>query len=136
MLFISVAEAPGTEMAVVVEVLNVAVSDGPLGIVAGSQLPAVYQSPLDGLGFQVALPAWLGWMLSSKTSPGRSPAMHLALRKRGSAPGLDVVGCFFMVFFSCVFFVEAELLLARLDFRFGFEMSVLSVIGPAGSSSS
>jgi|SRR6266536_3306551 len=127
MLFISVAEYSGTEMAVIVEVLNVAVSDGPLGIVAGSQLPTVYQSPLDGLGVQVALPAWLGWMLSSKTSPSRSPAMHLALRKRGSASRLDVVGCFFIGFFSGDFFVEAGLLLARLDFRIGFEMMSVAV---------
>ena len=35
-------------------------------------------------------------MLRSKTSAGRSPAMDVARRKRGSAPDLDVVGWFFM----------------------------------------
>ncbi len=48
---------PVIETAVVVETSNVAVSDEPLGTVAGVQLAAVFQSLLVGLRFQVALPA-------------------------------------------------------------------------------
>jgi hypothetical protein len=42
------------ETAVLVDVAKVAVSEGPLGIVAGVQLPASFQSPLAGLVFQLA----------------------------------------------------------------------------------
>ena len=45
------------ETAVVFEEANVAVSDEPLGTVAGDQLLAVFQSPEAGLVFEVALPA-------------------------------------------------------------------------------
>src|SRR5713101_3154109 len=41
----------------ILEPANVATSVGPLGTVAGIQLAAVFQSPLVGLRFQVALPA-------------------------------------------------------------------------------
>src|SRR5690349_4571421 len=44
---------------VVFETSNVAMSPSPLGTVAGVQLPAVFQLPLVGLRFQVALPARL-----------------------------------------------------------------------------
>ena len=44
-------------MPVVLETENCAVSAAPLGTVAGVQLVAVFQSPLGGLRFQVALPA-------------------------------------------------------------------------------
>jgi hypothetical protein len=44
-------------MPVVELVAKVAVSDGPLGIVDGLQLSAVFQSPETGLVTQVALPA-------------------------------------------------------------------------------
>ena len=47
------------ESAVFVDVLNVAVSDGLLGTVRGIQLFAVFQSPVAGLAFHVALPAKL-----------------------------------------------------------------------------
>jgi hypothetical protein len=40
---------------VVFEISNVAMSPGPLGTVAGVQLVAVFQSPLKGKKFQVAL---------------------------------------------------------------------------------
>jgi hypothetical protein len=43
-------------MLVIVEMLKVAVSKGPLGTVAGVQLAAVFQSPLTGFALQVALP--------------------------------------------------------------------------------
>lgn len=43
---------------VVLETPNVAMSVGLFGTVAGFQLAAVFQSPLVGLRFPVALPAW------------------------------------------------------------------------------
>src|SRR2546423_15115464 len=48
---------PEFEMLVVFEMSKVAVSDGPFGTVAGVQLAAVFQLPLVGLRFQVALSA-------------------------------------------------------------------------------
>ena len=42
---------------VILETSNVAMSVGPLGTVGGVQLTGVFQSPLVGLGFQVALSA-------------------------------------------------------------------------------
>src|SRR5437763_13595941 len=47
-----------TEMAVVFERANVAVSAEVLGTVAGVQLAAVFQSPEAGLRSHSALPAW------------------------------------------------------------------------------
>ena len=46
-----------TEMSVTVETSKVAISEEPLGTVAGVQFEAVYQSLLVGLRFHVALPA-------------------------------------------------------------------------------
>jgi len=46
-----------TERLVRPELLKVAISDGPFGTVAGVQFVAVFQSPVAGLEFQVALPA-------------------------------------------------------------------------------
>jgi hypothetical protein len=45
------------ERSVTAEVANVAVSAGPFGIVFGIQFAAVFQSPLIGFRFQVALSA-------------------------------------------------------------------------------
>ena len=45
------------EMAVAFELPNVATSAGSLGTVSGVQFTAVFQSPLVGVSFQVALPA-------------------------------------------------------------------------------
>jgi hypothetical protein len=45
------------ETLVTLEDSKVAISDGPFGTVGGVQLPGVFQSPLAGLRFQVALPA-------------------------------------------------------------------------------
>ena len=45
------------ETSVVFERAKVAISAGPLGTVAGVQLPAVFQSPEVGLRSHVALPA-------------------------------------------------------------------------------
>src|SRR5438128_2539451 len=46
-----------SETPVLFETAKVATSDSPLGTVAGVQLAAVFQSPVTGLRFQVALPA-------------------------------------------------------------------------------
>src|SRR3954468_20130026 len=46
-----------TEISVVFELSKVAVSVGPFGSVAGVQLAAIFQSPLVGFRFQMALPA-------------------------------------------------------------------------------
>ena len=51
---ITVAER---ETSVMLETSKVAPSSEPLGTVAGVQLAAVFQSPLAGLRFHVALPA-------------------------------------------------------------------------------
>ncbi len=87
------------ETPVVFEVRKVATSAAPLGTVVGAQVVAVFQSPLTGLSLHVALPAWLLCPLSNKTITARSPAVNVALKKRVSAPDLDVAGCFFMVGF-------------------------------------
>ena len=44
------------EIAVMLETLKVATSDGPLGTVAGVQLVAVFQTPVAGSRSHVALP--------------------------------------------------------------------------------
>src|SRR5262249_6723806 len=51
---------PVCEIAVMFEASNVAVSLGSSGTVLGVQLVAVFQLPLVGLRFQVALPAKAG----------------------------------------------------------------------------
>ena len=48
-------------MAAVLETPKVAVSAAPFGTVAGVQWAAVFQSPDEGLRFQVALPATQSW---------------------------------------------------------------------------
>ena len=45
-----------SETLVVFEAPKVAISEAPFGTVAGVQLPAVFQLPLVGLRFQLALP--------------------------------------------------------------------------------
>jgi hypothetical protein len=57
MLFTSVLAE--MEIAVLLEVVKRAVSDGLLGTVAGDQLAAVFQSPVAGLRRHLALPALL-----------------------------------------------------------------------------
>src|SRR5437016_7489910 len=74
--------APACEMAVMFETSNVAVSDGSLGTVFGVQFAAVFQSPLVGLRFQVALPAKISWAV-----PMRRMAMSVLI-------------LFFMVWFA------------------------------------
>ena len=72
------------------ETANVAVSNGPLGMVAGVQLLAVFQSLLPGLAFQVALPAKLVCPLINKTDNARSWVGNVALKKRNNAADLHV----------------------------------------------
>ena len=62
-LLISVAAE--SETLVTVLVAKVAVSLDPLGIVPGVQLPALFQLPVAGVLFQVALPARAGWIVTS-----------------------------------------------------------------------
>lgn len=50
---------------------NVAVSAPPSGIVIGTQLLAVFQSPETGAADHDALSAWMVWMLSRKTTVSR-----------------------------------------------------------------
>ena len=54
---LSTSMLPDNDTLVVLETSKVAMSAGPLGTVAGVQFVAVFQSPLVGLRFQVALPA-------------------------------------------------------------------------------
>jgi hypothetical protein len=56
------------EMSVTLDPANVAVSEGPLGIFRGVQLPAVFQSPLAGLAFHVALPEKLLLAVESRSA--------------------------------------------------------------------
>ncbi|MBA3831569.1 MAG: hypothetical protein H0X34_06695 [Chthoniobacterales bacterium] len=56
-----------TEIAVIVETPNLAVSAGPLGTVLGIQLAAVFQYLLAGFASQVALSAWLDSTPRGKT---------------------------------------------------------------------
>ena len=61
-------------MPVVLEAPNVATSALPLGTVAGVQFAAVFQSPLVGLRFQVALPAneWAAIKQEKRQMTGKS----------------------------------------------------------------
>ena len=56
------------ETPVMLDVANVAVSVGELGMVAGIQLAAVFQSPVAGAAFHVALPAKLVPPAASRNS--------------------------------------------------------------------
>ena len=86
------------ERAVVALAANVAVSDGPLGTVAGVQLPAVFQSPVAGLDLHWALPAWPGWVVRSNIKAGKSATLKAERLRRGHAPGMDVF-CFWIILF-------------------------------------
>lgn len=56
------------EISVRLETAKVALSKELLGTVAGVQLAAVFQSPLLGLRFQVALAAQMNWHASRERS--------------------------------------------------------------------
>ena len=66
------------------DVANVAVSVGELGIVAGVQLAAVFQSPLVGADFHVALPAKLMLAANRDNSTVGITTNHLLLRRFGA----------------------------------------------------
>ena len=60
------------DMPTILEVAKLAVSVGPLGTVIGVQFAAVFQSPVVGLRFQVALPPKETVVkLRDKTNAGR-----------------------------------------------------------------
>src|SRR5207244_1317476 len=81
------------DIAVILEKAKVAVSDGPLGTLAGVQFAAVFQSPLTGSEIQVAL---LAWIVCGKTkmNAGKSRATYAEWSRRARTPGEDVLGCF------------------------------------------
>ena len=73
------------ERPVMLDVANVAVSVGELGTVAGIQLAAVFQSPVPGAAFHVALPAKL--MLAAANRNNSTVGIttnHLLLRRFGA----------------------------------------------------
>jgi len=76
------------EMPVVELVAKVAVSDGPLGIVDGLQLSAVFQSPETGLADQVALPAQMDGALRVSMIMANKGALILRQRQRMRLCGL------------------------------------------------
>ena len=101
------------EMPVVLETPNWAVSAGPFGTVAGVQLGAVFQSPLAGLRFQVALSAKaVAAAIRRKTSVGAAASEDEMRRRRqgeGLSEGLTVgivsvgwIGLYIWTFFQLV----------------------------------
>jgi len=77
------------ETLVVFERANIAVSDDPLGTVAGLQFVLVFQSPERGLRFHVALPAWADPTKKSITPQPTNGAISLFLKRN---TGLAVLG--------------------------------------------
>ena len=76
-----------SETPVKLDAPKVATSDEPLGTVAGVQFAAVFQSLVNGLDFQVALPPWPEWMVRSNTKADKSVAVNVARNVHGSARG-------------------------------------------------
>src|SRR5438067_6965030 len=68
---------------VVLEVANVAVSDGPLGMVGGVQFAAWFQSPVAGLVFHVALLAKVLLTVKGRSSNIATITNNNANRRRG-----------------------------------------------------
>ena len=100
-----------SETLVILEVAKVAVSDAPLGTVVGVQFVAVFQSPVAGLAFHVALPAKLLLAVESRrvrmAAAERRKAHARVRRGEGGAPksGVRCGLVFFMGFsFSAVLF--------------------------------
>lgn len=79
-----------SEIAVVFETAKVATSSGPFGTIAGVQFAAVFQSPVVGLRFQVALPACPSVGVSTSNNVDKRPPRNveqkrpLAKRERGN----------------------------------------------------
>jgi hypothetical protein len=84
-------------MLLVFEASNVPLSEGPLGTVAGVQLAGVFQSPLVGLRFQVALPAELGWVSRCRKSVAKSAVIANDGMERETALLSEMAGCCCMV---------------------------------------
>jgi len=63
---LSTIVADEMETVLTLEVANVAMSAGPFGMVFGVQFVAVFQSPLVGFKFHVALPAWTALIAPSE----------------------------------------------------------------------
>ena len=82
---------------VILEVENVAISVRPLGTVCGVQLAGVFQSPLVGLRFQVALPAELGWVSRCRKSVAKSAVIANDGMERETALLSELAGCGCMV---------------------------------------
>lgn len=79
---------PERETLVVFERLKVATSEGPFGMVAGVQFAGVFQLPLLGLRFQVALPAEAGWSGRRKMTWSRARQIlgFVGVRMTNSCP--------------------------------------------------
>jgi len=75
---------PESATPVMLDVAKVAVSVGELGTVAGVQLVAVFQSPVAGAGFHVALPAKLLLAAGSTHTATAHRIMRHPAPKRGS----------------------------------------------------
>jgi hypothetical protein len=88
-------------MLVVELVAKVAVSVGPLGIVDGLQLSAVFQSPETGLATQVALPAEAECALRLSMVMANTGALILRQRERMRLYGL--LDLYFIKVFDCLF---------------------------------
>jgi len=90
---------------VVWEKPNVAVSDGPLGMVGGIQFAAVFQSLVVGLAFHVALSAKLLLAVESRSSNIATVTNNNGNRRRGreEGTGSDIDEEKRMVFFIILF---------------------------------
>jgi hypothetical protein len=88
------------ETPVVFEAANVAVSDGPFGMVGGVQLAPVFQSPELGFVFHVALPAKLLLAVGSRSNNIATVTNNNGNRRRerGKATASDIDGERRMVF--------------------------------------
>src|SRR2546422_941102 len=88
--------AAESEMLVTVLVAKLAVSFDPFGIVAGVQFAALFQFPVSGVAFHLALPALVGCSAASRNTAGRSAAKNADWVKRTIVQELVVVRLVFM----------------------------------------
>jgi hypothetical protein len=96
------------ETPVLFEAANVAVSDGPFGMVGGVQLAPVFQTPELGFVFHVALPAKLLLAVESRSSNIATVTNNNGNRRRerGKATASDIDGERRMVFYTIFCFVR------------------------------
>ena len=96
------------ETPVMLDVANVAASVAELGTVAGVQLAAVFQSPVEGADFHVALPAKLVLPVASRNSSTTGITTSARAPKRGSkrwfAPSGKVIPVQFFIGFIVYLF--------------------------------